>query len=256
MIETVKLNVGGQLHQVSRSLLDMYPNTMLFKLVSERWSIISVDDEECKSNNSDDTIQTSSQTDKSVSNTHTNIHGDAIFIDRDGQLFRHVLNYLRDGKVVLPIAIHMNTFLHELSFYGIHLTDDDYSTVTVNTQANAQSVLQINHLIESLEKEENCIRFARLCIIEFKEKGINLSSTTKDHFQEFVFTVRSNDYGEGVNKKDESFYHAVEQVASGAEDMKERSNVYLKRFGLSLIRIDANEVFRQGTKFNIVLDIL
>ncbi len=263
MIETVKFNVGGQLHQVSRSLLEMYPNTLLHKLVSELWCVPAGNGDgdgdvtdEIKTNNSDDTVPTSGKT---VTEDKPNIDGnnddvdDVIFIDRDGQLFRHILNYLRDSRVVLPVSIDMNTFIHELSYYGIQLNEDNYSSVTVNTQANAQSVLQINGLIASLEKEECCIRFARFCITQFKHKGNNLSSSN----QEFLFVVRGTDYGEEQNKKkEEGLYNAVEEVSCGGVEMKERTNVYLKRFGLSLKRIDAKDVYRQRTKYNIFLEVL
>ena len=178
MIETIKFNVGGQHHQVSRSLLDMYPNTMLFKLVSDRWH------NESNCDSSEDTIpsrndgragmSTKKKTNEQdvkcdISTTAISYNEEGtIFIDRDGQLFRHVLNYLRDGRVVLPIAMDKNTFLHELSYYGIHVDDDDCANnITVNTEANAHSVLQINGLIASLQMEESCIRFARLCIVQF-----------------------------------------------------------------------------------------
>ena len=64
MTETVKFNVGGSIYEVSRSLLERYPDTMLAKSASKRWQEVSMSE---------------------------------IFIERDGDLFRHVLSYLRDG---------------------------------------------------------------------------------------------------------------------------------------------------------------
>ena len=37
MTETVKFNVGGTIYEVSRSLLERYPGTMLAKSASKRW---------------------------------------------------------------------------------------------------------------------------------------------------------------------------------------------------------------------------
>ena len=277
MIETIKFNVGGQHHQVSRSLLGMYPNTMLFKLVSDRWynesNCDSSEDTIPSKNYGKDGTSAMKKTNKkdvkcdAPTATTNSVKDETIFIDRDGQLFRHVLNYLRDGRVILPIAMDKNTFLHELSYYGIHVNDDDCANITVNTEANAHSVLQINGLIASLEKEESCIRFARLCIVQFKEKGsTGLSTTTHSSSRngsskgrgghEFVFVVRSTDYGEGNKKKDESLYNSVEEVACGGADMKERCNVYLKKFGLQLNKIDAKDVYRQRAKFSVFLGVL
>ncbi len=261
MVETITFNVGGQYHEVSRSLLEMYPDTMLSKLVSKHWSDTRTG-ENAPTENSihgdvlvPGTNKDIAASEESTGELNSQNHDSAVFIDRDGQLFRFVLNYLRDGKVVLPIALDINTFFHELSFYGIEVKDEDYSNVSINMQANAQSVMQINGLITSLEKEECCIRFARLCIMQFKEKGTDVTSSN-GHSQRFLFIIRSTDYGLGKNKKDDSLYNAVEEVARGGTYMKERSNVHLRRFGLALNRIDGKDVYRQRTKFSIILNVL
>ena len=64
-VETVKFNVGGKQYECSRDLIDKNSKSVLGKLVSEVWQR---DPEE------------------------------AVFIDRDGDLFAHVLNYLRYGR--------------------------------------------------------------------------------------------------------------------------------------------------------------
>ena len=63
---TIKFNVGGKHFEVSRDLMEAHSETkMLGKLVSETWQ---QDPEE------------------------------TVFIDRDGDIFAHVLNYLRYGR--------------------------------------------------------------------------------------------------------------------------------------------------------------
>ncbi len=289
-IQTIKFNVGGQIYEITRSLLDMYPNTILSKLVSDQWMqqrrgrcnkvLVPLKYEEAieeEENDGDDNHD--GKDEKELGHNHDDDDGDeyneydeydafqgdgkrmnCIFIDRDGLLFRFVLNYLRDGKVVLPITVDKNTFLHELSYYGIAMEDDSSSKVMVNIQANAQCVLQLNGLIESLKKDEYCIRFSRLCILQFKDKGSSCAESYSGGFdgnKNFFFTVRSIDYGDGGNKKhDESLYTCVEEVTKGGEDMKERCNETLGKFGLSLKHIDAKDVYRQRTKFKVVLEIL
>ena len=71
MTEVVKFNVGGKQYQVSRSLLALHSQTMLAKSVSKQWQ----KDPESE-----------------------------IFIKRDGEMFRHVLNYLRNGKAKLHLT--------------------------------------------------------------------------------------------------------------------------------------------------------
>ena len=80
----VRLIVGGENFELSRSLLDMYPNTMLSKSASERW-----------------------QKDPDTSE---------ITIDRDPMLFHHVLAYLRDKKVYLPTTVAKKAVLAELEY--------------------------------------------------------------------------------------------------------------------------------------------
>jgi len=43
-----------------------------------------------------------------------------IFIDRDGAIFRHVLIFIRHGKVFLPANTTKEEFIMELGDYGIH----------------------------------------------------------------------------------------------------------------------------------------
>ena len=60
-----KFDVGGKLYKVSRALIDEHSRTVLGKLVSDTWN---EDPEE------------------------------TVFIDRDGDIFAHVLNFLRYGR--------------------------------------------------------------------------------------------------------------------------------------------------------------
>jgi hypothetical protein len=63
--KAIRLNVGGTRYEVSRSLMEMYPDTMLARLTSDDWS--NADDQE-------------------------------VFIDRNGPRFQYVLDYMRDQK--------------------------------------------------------------------------------------------------------------------------------------------------------------
>lgn len=86
----VKINVGGTLYEVSRSLLQQHPDTMLSRMASDTWQ--------------EDPART-------------------LFVERDGARFRYVLDFMRDGKVSLPGGqgqggITKSSLLDELTYFG------------------------------------------------------------------------------------------------------------------------------------------
>jgi hypothetical protein len=87
--EIVELNVGGSLYTTTRTTLTSCPNSMLGRLLDG--SLPAACDQ----------------------------HG-RVFIDRDGLLFRHVLNFLRDKQLSLPENFADYVQLQsEADFYGI-----------------------------------------------------------------------------------------------------------------------------------------
>lgn len=42
-----------------------------------------------------------------------------VFIDRNGDRFDYVLDYMRNGSVTLPITISKDSFLSDLDYYNI-----------------------------------------------------------------------------------------------------------------------------------------
>ena len=96
----VTFNVGGRMYQVRRSFLDAFPNTLLARAASKEWR------------NDDDEGSTTTCT-------------ASIFIDRDGERFRYVLDYMRDGKVHLPLTESKAALLHELQYFGFEDVDGD-----------------------------------------------------------------------------------------------------------------------------------
>jgi hypothetical protein len=82
----VNFNVGGKRYEVSRSVFESHSACMLAKIVSEQWQ----QDQESE-----------------------------IFIERDGTIFRYVLNYLRDGQVKMPISETKAALVTELEYYSV-----------------------------------------------------------------------------------------------------------------------------------------
>ncbi|CAB9519416.1 PotAssium voltage-gated channel [Seminavis robusta] len=85
--KTAELNVGGSKYEVSRSLIEQYPDTMLARLVSETWQR---DEQE-------------------------------IFIDRSGLRFQYVLDYMRDKKVHVGLGILVAAIKTELQYSTLAL---------------------------------------------------------------------------------------------------------------------------------------
>lgn len=90
--KTVKFNVGGKHFEVSRDLImnDEGNETMLSRLVSDTW----LQDPE-----------------------------ERVFIDRNGDNFLHVLDYLRYGEVTLPLNISLDSFMKDMDYYGISVQE-------------------------------------------------------------------------------------------------------------------------------------
>ena len=91
MSSTVRFNIGGFHYEVSRSLLNRYPNSMLNIISSPQWQ---------KNPDSE------------------------IFIDRDGSRFKFCLDYLRDAKCNLPLTVSRDAVVEDLFYYGIIVPDD------------------------------------------------------------------------------------------------------------------------------------
>lgn len=90
--ERVTLNVGGTVYNTTRGTLCRFEGSMLERMFNRT---------------PDDPL-------RAVADSHGQY-----FIDRDGALFRHILNYLRDGR--LAIAFDFSDFdqlIAEADFYG------------------------------------------------------------------------------------------------------------------------------------------
>jgi hypothetical protein len=88
----IKFNIGGIRYEVSQSLLQSYPDTMLAKCAAEQW-------------HKDPNAET--------------------FIDRNGLRFQYVLDYLRDGKVYLPPTVAKASLISDLQYYGVENIQED-----------------------------------------------------------------------------------------------------------------------------------
>ena len=124
--KTVQFDVGGQMYRVSKSLIEQHEETMLARLVSDTWLA-----------NPDATI----------------------FIDRDGERFKYVLDYLRYGKVSLPLTVPREMFLLDMEYYGFSSVNNDTARSTLaptqidNHDASKQAALHLRRCFQHSLKE-------------------------------------------------------------------------------------------------------
>ena len=127
---TVKLNVGGRHYEVSHALIKQYPDTMLARLVSKEW-------------NEDPNKR--------------------IFIDRDGGIFAHVLNYMRYGSIELPSSLPLAMFERELDYYGVSIEE----SCIHEQQSSIQAMKQIKQQIVEAELHHDMLLIAATCYNKF-----------------------------------------------------------------------------------------
>lgn len=100
---TIKFNVGGKHFEVSRDLI--------------------MKDGDASTDNNEHTSSATTMLSRLVSDTWLENPESEVFIDRDGDIFSYILNYLRYGEVVLPHNMPKEGFLRDLDFYGIPIEE-------------------------------------------------------------------------------------------------------------------------------------
>ncbi|CAB9512747.1 POZ domain-containing protein KCTD6 [Seminavis robusta] len=201
----VLFDVGGKIFKVSRSTLDLYPDTMLARMASKEWK--------------------------------TTGENTPLFIDRDGDLFRYVLILMRDGgEVNLPMTESREGYLKELEFYGFCLDDFDERDVHVGTVAEAGKVMAAlaGNVHKELDDMDDSIAVIekQLKQLELRKEALKLAHglfershgvQSKENCKKL--TVRSKD------KDDTLFARHLEAI----EGNKAILNEYLERYGLKLV---------------------
>ncbi|PKY28083.1 hypothetical protein RhiirB3_390942 [Rhizophagus irregularis] len=96
--EKITLNIGGIKYETLQSTLTSHPDTLLGSMFQQNKEIIN------------------HQTDRKE-----------YFFDRDGKVFRYILQYYRNNKIYWPVnqEISKEELLDELTFFQIPNTDED-----------------------------------------------------------------------------------------------------------------------------------
>eukprot|EP00956_Cyclotella_meneghiniana_P011775 scaffold16542_cov74-Cyclotella_meneghiniana.AAC.2 len=138
MVDTIKFNVGGRHFEVSRQLVEQNPYTMLAKMISETWETDDPDK--------------------------------PLFIDRDGEKFAHVLDYLRYGSIELPESIPESMFKRELDYYGIIANDG--SVVQWKKKTLGEIMTDVKCQVAKAEENEHILALAVECLSRYNEKSV------------------------------------------------------------------------------------
>ena len=125
----VKLNVGGTHFEISRSLTNQYPGSMLHRLVSETW--------------------------------HTSDHDNTIFIDRDGDIFQHILNYMRYGSIELPPSVPKSMFQRELDYYQLD------NLGSIKQESSVELMKELKMYVEKAELHHDMLLIAVNCYHQY-----------------------------------------------------------------------------------------
>ena len=115
------------MYRVSRSTLEKYPHTMLARMVDpDVWQ----------------------QQQQEQPNTNTN----CFFLDRNGERFQYVLDYMRDRKVFLPVTVNKRAFLSDLEYFGFcSETEEDHDSIV---QGNLKEVFNTVRAVESNNEQD------------------------------------------------------------------------------------------------------
>jgi hypothetical protein len=218
---TARFNVGGKIYEVSKSLLEQYPDTMLTRLASDTWHPGS------KRNGNEEASC-------GVDNT-------ALFIERDGGRFRYCLDYMRDGGVVvLPLTIPKTTFLQDLVYYGFEGMDQSKITVLGSLSTFTGGIEHINLSLTKLKKEALDLetKFKNEALDrEIKPKCLELVKFCLCHYVKKASLEITVVYKGGHSESKELHATAcASKEPNGA--VRRQFNEYLKIFGLNLTEVE------------------
>eukprot|EP00523_Entomoneis_sp_CCMP467_P010295 CAMPEP_0168739602 /NCGR_PEP_ID=MMETSP0724-20121128/11548_1 /TAXON_ID=265536 /ORGANISM="Amphiprora sp., Strain CCMP467" /LENGTH=235 /DNA_ID=CAMNT_0008787011 /DNA_START=34 /DNA_END=741 /DNA_ORIENTATION=+ len=152
---TVKFNVGGKVYEVSCSLLNRYPDTMLARMASDTWN--GHDDDDATTTNNHNRKKRSADGETKP-----------LFIERDGERFQFVLDYLRDGKILLPTTkVSPDAILAELDYFGL----DNVSLDAISVRGRWSCLAMLQKMERRHQLVDACLQLARLGYATFQAEN-------------------------------------------------------------------------------------
>ena len=146
MSNWVKLNVGGQIFQTTKTTLLSEPDSMLSRMFAE---------------------------DRLLAPCH--MEENAYLIDRSPKYFEPLLHYLRSGKIIIDPNINPEGVLEEAKYYGIHSVIPHLEEI-ISSQEKAKSEdlpLKRREIVKILASTENH------CELRFQGLNMNGADLSK-----------------------------------------------------------------------------
>lgn len=217
--QTVQVDVGGTVYKVSRSLVGSFPKTYLHKLVSKNWSI----------------------------NTSA-----PIFIDRNGDRFQYVLDFMRDKEIHLPLSIPKTAILRDLEFFGFDFAASDIhdgfasaqaATEIAKCETSYQNELELCHrAVCKYQQKITLLNVAHACFLSYTKTAaltdlylgdysLNLM-TLKDDINAAFDTLNKDLFDECLA------IHGLKYVSHRATDLRSNYTIW---YYVSLTALPSNK---------------
>ncbi len=212
MTEVVKFNISGQRYEVSRSLLQIHPNSMLAKSASDQWQ----EDPEAE-----------------------------IFMEGDGTRFRYVMDYLRHRSVSLPPNETKEALVKEMEYYGIDVDEDAIDDTAMH---KAKSVDSMG--IAMMDLSKNIVNLKSKFVAEKDDSDkaevkYRCGVLARDYIKVYLLKLALPDYRKGqsydvvfeLNRDDEARKNIEALnllVNCNHEKVRKEVNVHLRSVGLHM----------------------
>nr|AIZ67980.1 Kctd4 [Scyliorhinus canicula] len=188
----ITINVGGHLYTTQRRTLTKYADSLPEALVNGK-------------------IQSTVDADGNC------------FIDRDGSLFRHVLNFLRNGELLLPEGFReIQLLAREAEFYQIKPLTDALKTKSVTVREGSEATFL--ELTDSHDRSHGLRIYCNSSdfITRIKSRIVQVSKSRLDGFPEefvvsscaiqFKYFIKSESGARLVLKEDNTFICTLETL--------------------------------------------
>ena len=201
---SVTFDVGGRTFKVSRSLIKQHDTSMLARLVSDTWQ--SVKDSDMVP---------------------------SLFVDRDGDRFAYVLDFLRYGHVKLPYNISKDLLILDLDFFGIEGATDETITVGHDYYCHVSKVSEMYRMKAKLLAQVQEIE-VQIQEIDYTLATITLSSRYFEKCAELGSLSFTCSVREGIDDKGE-MSKLRKQLNKKTTKAFIMVNECLKEYGLELV---------------------
>eukprot|EP00062_Callorhinchus_milii_P007431 gi/632949026/ref/XP_007889920.1/ PREDICTED: BTB/POZ domain-containing protein KCTD4 [Callorhinchus milii] len=219
----ITLNIGGHLYTTQRLTITKYADSLLEAVVNGK-------------------IQNTVDADGNY------------FLDRDGLLFRHVLNFLRNGELLLPEGFQETQLLtREAEFYQLNALTEALKTKSMNVQHAPEATFL--EIIDNHDRSQGLRIFCNSSdfISKIKTRIVQVSKsrldgfpqefTVSSHVIQFKYFIKSESGTRLVLKEDNTFICTLETLKFEAIMMALKSRfkllTNLDSFKGSIVQSDA-----------------